>query len=236
MKGILYGIGVGPGDPELMTIKAINTITACDIIAVPDSGSEKHVALDIAYRHIGDKPVLHLDLPMTHDVSELQKKRFEAAATICSQLDMGRKVGFLTLGDPMIYSTYSYLHTIIVSRGYTVTVIPGVTSFCAAAAALGEPLCEGGQTLHIVPATYTDSEKLLLQEGTKVFMKSGRKLCEMITHISKQNRRAFIAQRIGMDGEKLYRDVRELRELRDPNKETDTDYFSIIIAKEGNAK
>jgi len=222
MKGTLYGIGVGPGDPELLTLKAIKTIKDCAIIAVPDSGADDQVALKIVHEYIGEKPVMLLDLPMTTDKAVLQKKRELAAEAICSELETGKTIGFLTLGDPMIYSTYSYLHTIIVSRGYTAKVIPGVTSFCAAAAALGQPLCESSESLHILPSMY-EAENALHLDGTKVLMKSGKKLHEVIGLLKENNAEAKIAQRVGMDGELLFNSL---------NEDIKADYYSIIIVKE----
>ena len=222
MKGILYGIGVGPGDPELLTLKSIKTIAACDVIVAPGSGAEKQTALGIAHAYIGEKPVLPLDLPMTRDKSELTQKREQAADMICAKLDAGESVGFLTLGDPTVYSTYSYLHTMITSRGYEATIIPGVTSFCAAAAALGRPLCEGDEALHILPASCEDLENAILLDGTKVLMKSGKKLRETIDLLKEKKLEATIAQRVGMEDEKLSDDL---------DADVETDYFSIIIVK-----
>jgi len=222
MKGVFYGIGVGPGDPELLTLKAIKAIADCDILVVPDSGAQKQIALDITREHIGEKPVVILDLPMTCDKSMLQKKREVAVETISEKLDMGENVGFLTLGDPMVYSTYSYLHCMVISRGYTAKVIPGVTSFSAAAAALGEPLCEGGQSLHIIPAYYKNNESALALDGTKVFMKSGKKFNEMLDLLKDKKVNAKMAQRVGMDGERLYQSL---------NADAEPDYFSVIIVK-----
>jgi len=220
MKGTLYGIGTGPGDPDLLTLKAIKTIAVCDVIAVPDSGTENQIARNIVKEHIAGKAVLALDLPMTCNKFDLQKKRELAAEAICAELDLGKSVGFLTLGDPMIYSTYSYLHRIIISRGYTVEVIPGVTSFCAAAAALGEPLCEGGQSLHIIPTLYEDPENALKLDGTKVLMKSGKKLNEIVDLLGKKDISVKMAQRVGMDGERLYQSI---------TTDAQADYFSIVI-------
>jgi len=222
MNGIFFGIGVGPGDPELLTVKAINTIADCDVIAVPDSGADNQIALGIVRKYIGKKPVMLLDLPMIYDNVKLQELREIAADSICTKLDKGKNVGFLTIGDPMIFSTYSYLHTMIISRGYVANVIPGVTSFCAAAAALGQPLCEGGQSLHIIPTIY-NTESALSLGGTKILMKSGKKLVEVIDLLKEKNICAKIAQRVGMEGEKLFHNL---------NSDVKSDYFSIIIIKE----
>jgi precorrin-2/cobalt-factor-2 C20-methyltransferase len=224
MKGTFYGIGVGPGDPELLTLKAIKAIHDCCIIAVPDAGAERQTALTIAREYVGGKPLMSLDMPMTHDRAELDTKRMRAADLIQKELDDGKNVGFLTLGDPMLYSTYSYLHRIVKSSGYATKVIPGVTSFCAAAAALGEPLCEGGEGLHIIPASYGDLDASLSLDGTKVLMKSGKKLGDTINMIrdKKLLSKAMMAERVSMSGERLVRDLSE---------ETDSGYFSIIIVK-----
>jgi len=227
MNGTLYGIGVGPGDPELITLKAIKAIGRCDVVAAPDSGAEKPLALHIAREYAAGIPVLSLGMPMTHDKSELERSREKAADLIAAELDAGKNVGFLTLGDPMLYSTYSYLHRIIKTRGYDVKVIPGVTSFCAAAAALGEPLCEGGEALHIIPASYGYIEDALSLDGTKVLMKSGKKSEDAIELLKKKRMlsKAMLAERVGMEGERLVRDL---------TCETGAGYFSVIIIKGGD--
>ena len=208
-KGTLYGIGVGPGDPELMTVKAIRTILACDVIAAPLTNAEKQSALDIARRHVGEKPVLPLDLPMTREEAVLRKNRVAAAGRIIEQLDEGKDVGFLCLGDPMIYSTYGYIQAIVAGRGYAVAAVSGVTSFCAAAAALGEPLCEGGEALHIIPAAYGDLDAALALDGVKVLMKPGKQWRGAREAIKRKAgaSKVFLAMRVGMEGERLVRDL-----------------------------
>lgn len=223
MKGILYGIGVGPGDPELLTLRAVRAIKECDIIAAPDLGEERRVALDIAQEYLTGKPLLPLALPMTRDADELQRKRAEAADLICAKLDAGQSVGFLTLGDPTVYSTYTYLHKLVVNRGYTAQIIPGITSFCAAAAALGQPLCEGGEPLHIIPALYGGFEDELSLSGTKVLMKSGKKLSEAVERIKAKKMQACMVERVGMSGERLVPDLYA--------ETAEAGYFCVIIAK-----
>ena len=224
MKGILYGIGVGPGDPELLTLRAIRAIKECGVIAMPDLGAERRTAFDIAREYLAEKALLPLELPMTRDPEALQRKRGQAADLICEKLDAGEDVGFLTLGDPTVYSTYTYLHKLVVDRGYTATIIPGVTSFCAAAAALGQPLCEGGEPLHIIPALYGDLENALSLSGTKVLMKSGKKLGDAIELIRQKNLPASMVERVGMEGE---------RTVHDLNAEAaEAGYFCVVIVKE----
>ena len=111
MKGILYGVGVGPGDPELLTAKAIRLLRECDAIAAPKSADGRQTALDIASPYIGqDKTILLLDMPMTHDRQARNASHDAAADALCALLDEGKTVVFLTLGDPTIYSTYWYVH------------------------------------------------------------------------------------------------------------------------------
>ena len=113
---------------------------------------------------------------MTRDEDLLQKNHEENANLICSYLDAGKKVGFITLGDPTIYSTYIYIHEIIKARGYSVELIPCIPSFCAVAASLNTSLCEKEESLHIIPASYDGLSEALNCKGTKVLMKNGEKI------------------------------------------------------------
>ena len=112
MDGIFYGIGVGPGDPENLTLKAVNTIKACDVIAVPGKELQKTVSYNIVKRIIDDideKQILCLDMPMTKDNAILEAAHSKAAQSVAEELKKGRNVAFITLGDPCIYSTYIYI-------------------------------------------------------------------------------------------------------------------------------
>ena len=118
MKGILYGVGVGPGDPELLTAKAIRLLRECDAVAAPKSADGRQTALDIASPYIGqDKTILLFDMPMTHDRQARNASHDAAADALCALLDEGKPVVFLTLGDPTIYSTYWYVHKRVAARG-----------------------------------------------------------------------------------------------------------------------
>ena len=176
MSGILYGVGVGPGDPELITYKAVKIIENAAVIAVPGNGESERTALSIARSYVGKKPVLELKLPMTRDQEVLQASHLEAAQTLIEYLEQEKDVAFLTLGDPSIYSTFIYIHRIVEKRGLKARFVPGVPSFCAAAACLNQPLCEGEQPLHIIPASYEGALEGMQWPGTKVLMKSGKKL------------------------------------------------------------
>ena len=112
MKGTLYGVGVGPGDPELMTLKAARMIRENEIIAVPGADVKDTVAYKIAVQavpELADKELLPIYMPMTHDAKELEENHEKGAKALEACLDQGKNVVFLTLGDPCVYSTFSYL-------------------------------------------------------------------------------------------------------------------------------
>ncbi len=223
-KGKLWGIGVGPGDPELLTCKAVRVIRQCEIIAVPRSRKEQCLALKIArdaVPELAGKRILEIDMPMTKDQAALEAGYAAGTAVICEQLDAGKEVGFLTLGDPTVYSTYSYLHTRITDRGYDTEIIPGVPSFCASAAALNIPLCQGKEELHIIPGTYGTEEAVNLS-GVKVLMKNHMP-CTLET-LQKPGISVQMVENCGLAEQKIYRSLAEIPE--------DAGYYSLIIVKE----
>ena len=137
MKGTLIGVGVGPGDPELMTLKAVRMIRENEVIAVPGKQPKETVAYQIAVQaapELADKTLLPLYMPMTMDAEERENNRKIAADTAEQQLEQGKNVVFLTLGDPTVYSTFSYVKKLVEEHGYQTATVSGITSFCAAAA------------------------------------------------------------------------------------------------------
>ena len=163
---------------------------------------------------------------MTHDRAARNASHDAAADAICALLDEGKNVAFLTLGDPTVYSTGWYVHKRVVSRGYDAELIPGVPSFCAAAARLGRALCEDGEMLHIIPASHGKEREGLALPGSKVLMKAGRGVLRVREELreSGQLENAALVERCGMEGERLVYDMDELREP--------SGYFSIILVKE----
>lgn len=227
MTGKLYGVGVGPGDPKLMTYKAVETIQKCKVIAVPKSGKDKEqVALNIAREYLTDQEIIDCYMPMIRDQEELQKQHDKVAEELKSYLDKGLDVAFLTLGDPTIYSTYIYIHKRILNMGYEASLIPGVPSICAVAAALNDSLCEGGDSLHIIPASYKGKEDYLDLEGTKVLMKTGRAMGKVKNHLKEKGlyEQAKMVECCGMSNEKIH--------LSLDTAEDEGSYFSVIVIKE----
>ena len=229
MKGKLYGIGTGPGDPELLTIKAVNAIHKCGVIAVPKAGNGDGTALSIVEKYINGKELLECRFAMETDLIKRKEARQNAAARIMRRLDDEKDVGFITLGDPTTYSTYMYVHKIIVSKGYDAEIIPGVTSYAAAAAAFGTALCEDNETLMIIPSGHSENiNELLDYPCNKVIMKSGEKLARVLDKLKilGYGDRTRIAYRATMDGQRLYFGI------DDYEKSPETGYFTLAIIKE----
>ncbi len=224
-KGILYGVGVGPGDPELLTVKAVNILHAADVIAAPQTEGGGQAALDIVREHIQGKPLRACAAPMSRDRSAALASYRETARHICGLLDQGKTVAFLTLGDPTVYSTYMNVHRLVREAGYEAALVPGVPSFCAAAARLGISLCEGRERLLIVPAGYQGLEESLDVDANKVLMKAGRSILELRDLLDRRGalENASLVANCGMDGEVV---LPRFADLTDP-----TGYFSLVVVR-----
>ena len=226
MKGIAYGVGVGPGDPEYMTLKAVRLIRENDVIAVPGKVAEEAVAYKIAAAvvpEIKDKELLPIYMPMVKDRALIDQEHQRAAKLVESYLDQGKNVVYITLGDSTIYCTFTYLQHYLEADGYTVELVSGIPSFCAAAAALNTPLTEWDEPLHILPGVH-DLENDLALKGNYVIMKSASKMAQVKDMIRRSGRKAVMAENCTMENEKLYHSVDEIPD--------DAGYFSLIIAKE----
>lgn len=208
----------------MMTLKAVKTLQKAQWIAVPDTGGEKS-ALAIAASYIEGKPLIFCPMPMTRDQEALRKAHEESKNRIEAKLEQGEDVAFITLGDPSVYSTYMYLHRLVQRDGYAAQMVPGVPSFCAAAAALSVSLCDGGEPLHILPASYGGTEELLSLEGNKVLMKSGKSLSELKEKLRKMGLedRVQMGSCCSMENEQLYYSLDEIPD--------ESSYFSVLIVK-----
>ena len=229
MQGKLYGVGVGPGDPELLTLKALRLIKENEVIAVPGKDIQASVAYQIvkgAYEDLDKKTLIPVAMPMTKDPQVLKANHDKAADQVEDYLREGKNVVFLTLGDTTVYSTYLYVHKRILERGYEAEIVSGITSFCAVAARLNMGLVEADQPLHVIPATYKAQEmdEILELPGTKVLMKTGKKMKQVKESIEKSGQKAVMIENCGMPSEKIYRSAEEIPE--------DSGYYSLIIVKE----
>ena len=225
MRGMLYGVGVGPGDPELITRKAERVIRQSAVLAVPDAGRGEKTALNIVRDIVAGKELLYCPTPMVRDRAVLDGCYEQIAGDICALLDEGKNVAFITLGDPTVYSTYIYVHKKVLSRGYDAELIPGVPSFCAVAARLNTSLCEGAERLLIVPASH-DAADCLDIRANKVFMKAGKAIGELQAQLAERGmlEHASLVANCGMEGELVCPHFAD---------RTDgTGYFSIVLVKE----
>ena len=222
--GKLWGVGVGPGDPELLTVKAVRVLREADVVIVPDASSGDKVALNIAKDYLKDKQIQFVKTPMVRDKAVMDAAHEQAADTISALLDDGKQVAFLTLGDPAIYSTYMYIHQKVLHRGYAVEVVPGIPSFCAAAARLNQSLCLGREPLIIIPASH-DQNDLMDLPGNKVFMKAGRSILELQQALAEKGQLegASMVENCSMENEHVYPHFSDLKEP--------SGYFSLVIVK-----
>ena len=168
MQGKIYGIGVGPGDPELMTLKALRLIREADAIAIPGKEKETCTAYQIALGavpEIDEKEIIPVVFPMTKNETVLKESHEAAVKSLAALMDQGKTVAFLTLGDVTVYSTYGYVHKKLLDLGYESVLVNGVPSFCAAAAKLGISLGEKAEAIHILPGSYPVADGLELPWG-----------------------------------------------------------------------
>ncbi|MEU1799977.1 precorrin-2 C(20)-methyltransferase [Streptomyces sp. NPDC019937] len=183
-KGRLYGVGLGPGDPSLMTVRAVEVIAGADVVAYHSARHGRSIARSIAERHLRpDHIEERLVYPVTTEGTDhpggyrgaMEEFYAEAAARLAAHLDAGRTVAVLAEGDPLFYGSYMHMHKRLADR-YPTEVIPGVTSVSAAAARLGAPLVEGEEVLTVLPGTLPEEEltaRLATADAAAV-MKLGR--------------------------------------------------------------
>ena len=229
MKGTLYGVSVGPGDPGLLTLRAAEVLRACPVIAVPVSGAETNLALEIARQavpEVGEKELLRLDFPMVHDREILRQSHDRAAARVMALLDQGRDVAMVNLGDASIYATYGYIRQRVMAAGdYPVVTIPGVPSFCAVAARLNLSLTKPHLPLHIIPGGYPGLEEALEAPGTKIVMKAGKEAGRLRAYLAAHpGSAAPLVKDCGLPGEEVYASPEEIT--------GPTGYFSTAVVKE----
>ncbi len=226
-KGKLVGVSVGPGDPDLMTIAAVKAIEAADVIATPNIGHKRQTALGIAAEYVSNKELLDCSTPMVNNREERRAAYDDSARKICEVLDSGRNVAYLCLGDIAIYASYAPVHERVLAAGYEASIIPGVTSFSATAARLGQVLCEGKERLLIAPVMGGDMDEILDTKANKVLMKSRHEIVELRDKLEARGEleHASMVANCGLPDEKVFYDLSEITE-------DDSDYFSVVIVKE----
>lgn len=224
--GVLYGVGVGPGDPELLTLKACRIINENKYIAYPGKHKEETLCCKIAEPVIEnpeEKVYLSCYVKMTKEREVLDRNYDFAAASIIEILEKGENVVFLTLGDPTVYATYIYVHERVKRAGYRAEIISGVPSFCAAAARLDISLAERSQMLHVIPSSYEIEEALSLA-GTKILMKSASKIKDVRKRLLEHEGEVYMVENCGLENERVFKSAEEIDE--------NSGYLSVIIVKD----
>ena len=193
-KGKLFGIGVGPGDTELLTLKAARILKTVPVVFSPKSSKEKDsIALSIVRPILEERKdykrlmLVEPIFPMIEDKEELEKIWTSASELIAQYLDTGRDVAFITLGDPSIFSTYSYVQKKLIDR-YEIETIPGITSFTACAATRNKALVEQNDILTVVPKIDDRLGEVLEYSDSVVLMKASRNTSDLEKTIEEKNR------------------------------------------------
>ncbi len=240
--GHLYLVGVGPGDPELMTYKAVRILKSSPVWAVPkakSNGTSSALAIVGGLVDAKEKTILELNFLMKKVVlgERVDPEQAEAwkisAKEVIAHLDNGEDVAFPTLGDVGMYSTAFYLLTMIQEQrpDIEVTIIPGITAMSACAAGMTTPLALGNDVLAVVPATFEDERlrSILTSLDAVILMKVYRRMDELIDLLSELDliKHATLIERCGMPDEHVYTDIRETRGKK-------LHYFSTMLIRKKN--
>ena len=224
-----YGIGVGPGDEKLLTIKAVETLKLIDVLLIPETQKNKEgVAKKIANKYLKeDLEIAYINFPMVEDESVFVKAGEDAAAIIVEKINEGKNVGFITLGDPSVYSTYGYIVKAVKDK-VEVETIPGITSFCAAAALANRPLVEKNEILSIIPmnAKDEDIDRILKDGNSFAFMKVYHREERVVKLLEENNldENAVLAVRCGFEDAHIKEDgIGALKENKD--------YLTVLLTR-----
>jgi len=229
-RGIFYGVGVGPGDPELMTMKAVRLIQECSLVTYLSSDKGYSMARNIAASVLAesnspDQQEKAIVMPMC-DSRELANSVYdEAAGLIAGHLDKGERVAFLCQGDPFLFGSFSYLYDRLVDK-YQVEIVPGVSSINASAALVGKPLGLLAENIAIISGRRSSDDILqtLQQFDNVVIMKPGRRRAELLAIIEQANRvdDCCYIEYAGHEKQRIVDDIRTLDKLPGP-------YFSLFL-------
>ena len=229
-RGIFYGIGVGPGDPELLTMKAIHAMGTVDALIAPRTEKkEGSVALSIAEPYLKkDVEIVYQVFPMVRNFSDSPEAWEQNKEEIMGLLDSGKNVAFLTLGDPMFYSTYIYVYNLLKQEDVQIETIPGIPAFAAIGSELGYPIVEGDDILSVIPAT-ADQDKIdraLAASDNVVLMKVYRNFGDIVELLERNGmeEQAVLVSRCGLPDEKRMTDLAIHRE-------ENLNYLSTILTR-----
>ncbi len=225
-NGIFYGIGVGTGDPEYLTLKAVRLIQQADVIAYLKSDKGVSIAHDIASEWIKEQQKMAILMPYKTDRHAANKAYDTAAEEISNYLQQGLSVAFICEGDPLFFGSYIYLHQRL-SPNYHCEIVPGISSINAATALAQIPLTQQNETLAVVTSRNTDEEivNALENYSSVVIMKAGVARARLLVLIKQSKRldNTCYVQRVGQEGEVVIWDVSQLTGKGD--------YFSLFVIR-----
>jgi precorrin-2/cobalt-factor-2 C20-methyltransferase len=235
--GILYGVGVGPGDPDLLTIKAIKILSHVDVVFAASSIKNNHsLAIEIARPHLPEnKDVRMLSFQMSNNENSRELLWQQNVGLIMKELEKGKSVAFLTLGDSLTYSTFGYLLKIINQQAPHIKVVcvPGITSYQAAASRINTPLVEGDESLLIMSGARGGDEirKYGASTDNVVLLKAYRNVADINSALKDADllKNSVGITRCGRKNEEIILDITEF-EKRKP------DYWTLVIAKKNRMK
>lgn len=229
----IYAVGVGPGDPELLTLKAVRILREVPVICAPTATpADSSYALSIVEQFLdrGRQEVIVQVFPMRRDQEGLSQYWEEAAAEVAEKVRQGKDVAFITIGDPFLYSTFLYIYRIFRERhpDIPVEVVPGISSINAAAVAAGLPLGQSSERIAVIPAAFEEKDlaRTLQEFDTVVLMKVSRVFDGVYALLQELGleRKAVFVSRVGSAEEEVVFDLGRLlgRKL---------DYLSLLIVK-----
>lgn len=230
--GTLYGLGVGPGDPELITVKAFRVIQESQVVAYPKkrrgSKSYAHRIID-TYLRPGEKEMLGLVFPMTKDQEVLDREWANTVELVWKKLSKGKDVAFVTEGDPLLYSTFIHMMRLMQQQHPEVEIksVPGISSFNASASRLGIPLADGDDYVAMIPARddYDAMRKAIEDHDAVVFIKVAKVMDLMLKVLKDLDllHKASVVTKVTSDEEIIW----NVDELED----ADLEYLTLMVVR-----
>jgi precorrin-2/cobalt-factor-2 C20-methyltransferase len=234
MTARLIAVGVGPGDPELLTLKGARLIREAEVVVTPiGDRSESSIAQGIILDLLDParQQLLTQVYPMTKDPAQMEASWRSSAAQVAQLVRGGKTVAFITIGDPLLYSTFLYLYRILRADypDVAIELVPGISSIFAAAAAAGVPLGLAADRIAVLPATFEEAKlrQTLIDFDTVVLMKVSRVFERVRALVRELGCQATYVRRVGLEGEAVFHDLEAVRE-------EELDYLSLVIVRKGD--
>lgn len=230
-RGILYGVGVGPGDPDLITVKAVEVLRNVDkVFAACSTKNDYSLSQTIVTKHLGETDIERMPFPMTQDSKALNEAWEKNASRALEVLHAGLDAAFITLGDPLTFSTFSYLLRTVqrLDPHVRVKTVPGITSYQAGAAAANTPLTEGEESLHLISGARGGAKLRQIVESAEniVMLKAYKNFADIYATLDELDLldRALLVSRCGLEDEAVVKDLRSLNGKEMP-------YLSLVVIK-----